>query len=154
VNHSEWSFTPDGEAIRFGMGAVKNLGQSAVEAIGKAREEVGRFTSLHQFCEKVDLGSVNRRMIESLIKAGAMDSLEGTRSQKWAAVEGAMEAGQRAQRDRECGQVGLFGEMLDADEAHSTPLPNVPDWTDKGSSAAKGVARLLGHWTSAGPLYG
>ena len=54
VNHSEWSFTPDGEAIRFGLGAVKNLGQSAVEAIGKAREEVGRFQSLHQFCEKVD----------------------------------------------------------------------------------------------------
>ena len=57
VNHSEWSFTPDGEAIRFGLGAVKNLGQSAVEAIGKAREEEGRFTSLHEFCEKVDLGA-------------------------------------------------------------------------------------------------
>src|ERR1035441_9743057 len=99
VNHSEWSFTPDGEAIRFGMGAIKNLGQSAVEAIGRARAEVGRFTSLHQFCEKVDLSSVNRRMIESLIKAGAMDSEEGTRSQKWAAVEGAMdsEEGTRSQ---------------------------------------------------------
>ena len=56
VNHSDWSFTPDGEAIRFGLGAVKNLGQSAVEAIGRAREEVGRFESLHQFCERVDLG--------------------------------------------------------------------------------------------------
>ena len=150
VNHSEWSFTPDGEAIRFGMGAVKNLGQSAVEAIGKARVEVGRFTSLHQFCEKVDLGSVNRRMIESLIKAGAMDSLEGTRSQKWAAVEGAMEAGQRAQRDRECGQVGLFGEMLDSGETHSTPLPNVPDWTDKEKLA--GEKELLGFWVTGHPL--
>ena len=74
VNHSEWSFTPDekavgGRGIRFGMGAVKNLGQSAVEAIAKAREEVGPFRSLHQLCEKVDLGAVNRRMIESLIKA-------------------------------------------------------------------------------------
>ena len=81
VNASEWSFTPDssasGLAIRFGLGAVKNLGQSAVEAIGRARQEVGRFRSLHQFCEKVDLGAVNRRMIESLIRAGAMDSLEG-----------------------------------------------------------------------------
>ena len=150
VNHSEWSFTPDGDAIRFGLGAVKNLGQSAVEAIGKAREEVGRFTSLHQFCEKVDLGSVNRRMIESLIKAGAMDSLEGTRSQKLAAVEGAMEAGQRAQRDRESGQVGLFGEMLDAGEAHSTPLPNVPDWTDKEKLA--GEKELLGFWVTGHPL--
>src|SRR5262245_34952399 len=137
VNHSEWSFTPDGEAIRFGMGAVKNLGQSAVEAIGKAREELGRFTSLHQFCEKVDLGSVNRRMIESLIKAGAMDSLDGTRSQKWAAVEGAMEAGQRAQWDRECGQVGLFGEVLAGEEHISKPLPNVPDWTEKDKLAGE-----------------
>ena len=71
VNHSDWSFTPDGEAIRFGLGAVKNLGQSAVEAIGRAREETGQFRSLHQFCEKVDLGALNRRMIESLIRAGA-----------------------------------------------------------------------------------
>src|SRR5580692_2667162 len=74
VNHSEWSFTPDdtapgGRGIRFGMGAVKNLGQSAVEAIGKAREAEGSFRSLHQLCEKVDLSAVNRRMIESLIKA-------------------------------------------------------------------------------------
>jgi DNA polymerase-3 subunit alpha len=152
VNHSEWSFTPDGDAIRFGMGAVKNLGQSAVEAIGKARAELGRFASLHQFCEKVDLGSVNRRMIESLIKAGAMDSLEGTRSQKWAAVEGAMEAGQRAQRDRESGQVGLFGEVLDAGDARATPLPNVPDWTDKEKLA--GEKELLGFWVTGHPLDG
>src|SRR5208283_3137608 len=130
VNHSDWSFTPDGQGIRFGLGAVKNLGQSAVEAITKARQEVGRFRSLHQFCEKVDLGAINRRMIESLIRAGAMDSLEGTRSQKFAVVESAMEAGQRAWRDRESGQVGLFGEAM-AGEAHSAPLPNVPDWTDK-----------------------
>jgi len=107
-----------------------------VEAIGKARQEVGRFLSLHQFCEKVDLGAINRRMIESLIRAGAMDSLEGTRSQKFAAVEGAMEAGQRAWRDRESGQVGLFGDAM-AGEAHAVPLPNVPDWTDKEKLAAR-----------------
>src|ERR1039458_1999952 len=118
VNHSDWSFTPDGQAIRFGLGAVKNLGQSAVEAIGRAREELKSFRSLHQFCEKVDMGAVNRRMIESLIRAGAMDSLEGTRSQKFAVVESAMEGGARAWRDRESGQVGLFGEMLAADENH------------------------------------
>jgi DNA polymerase-3 subunit alpha len=149
VNHSEWSFTPDGEAIRFGMGAVKNLGQSAVEAIGRARQEVGSFTSLHEFCEKVDMGSVNRRMIESLIKAGAMDSLEGTRSQKFAAVEGAMEAGQRAWRDRESGQAGLFGEVL-AGDPHAVPLPNVPDWTDKEKLA--GEKELLGFWVTGHPL--
>ena len=110
VNQSEWSFTPDGEAIRFGLGAVKNLGQGAVEAISKAREAEGPYTSIYQFCERVDLSAINRRMLESLIKAGAMDSLEGTRSQKMAALDSAMESAQRVQRDRECGQVGLFGE--------------------------------------------
>jgi len=150
VNHSEWSFTPDGQAIRFGLGAVKNLGQAAVEAIGKARAEVGRFTSVHQFCEKVDLGAINRRMIESLIKAGAMETLEGTRSQKFAAVEGAMEAGQRAWRDRESGQAGLFGEMLESAEPHAMPLPNVPDWTDKEKLA--GEKELLGFWVTGHPL--
>jgi DNA polymerase-3 subunit alpha len=153
VNHSEWSFTPDdkapgGRGIRFGMGAVKNLGQSAVEAIAKAREEVGPFRSLHQLCEKVDLSAVNRRMIESLIKAGAMDSLDGTRSQKMAALDGAMEAGQRAWRDRESGQGGLFGEVLE--EQVDQPLPNVPDWTDKEKLA--GEKELLGFWVTGHPL--
>jgi DNA polymerase-3 subunit alpha len=150
VNHSDWSFTPDGQAIRFGLGAVKNLGQSAVEAIGRARVEVGRFRSLHEFCEKTDMGAVNRRMIESLIRAGAMDSQEGTRSQKMAALDGAMEAGQRAWRDRESGQVGLFGEILGAEEQHEAPLPNVPDWTDKDKLA--GEKELLGFWVTGHPL--
>jgi DNA polymerase-3 subunit alpha len=150
VNHSDWSFTPDGEAIRFGLGAVKNLGQSAVEAIGRAREETGQFRSLHQFCETVDLGALNRRMIESLIRAGALDSLEGTRSQKVAALDGAMEAGQRVWRDRECGQVGLFGEAHGHEEERDAPLPNVPDWNDKEKLAAE--KEMLGFWVTGHPL--
>jgi DNA polymerase-3 subunit alpha len=120
-----------------------------VEAIGKARVEIGSFTSLHEFCEKVDLGSVNRRMIESLIRAGAMDSLEGSRSQKMAAVEGAMESGQRAQRDRDSGQVGLFGEII-SEEPHTVRLPNVPDWADAEKLA--GEKELLGFWVTGHPL--
>jgi DNA polymerase-3 subunit alpha len=150
VNFSDWSFTPDGEAIRFGLGAIKNLGQSAVEAIHKSREEAGKFTSLHEFCERVDLGAVNRRMIESLIRAGAMDTLAGSRSQKMAAVEGAMESGARAWRDRESGQGGLFGELIEAGEKHEAPLPNVPDWTDKEKLA--GEKELLGFWVTGHPL--
>jgi DNA polymerase III subunit alpha len=149
VNHSEWSFTPDGEAIRFGLGAIKNLGQSAVEGICKAREETGKFTSLHEFCEQVGAGAINRRMIESLIRAGAMDSLQGHRSQKFAAVEGAMESAQRAWRDKESGQVGLFGEII-AEEPHEMPLPNVPEWTDKETLA--GEKELLGFWVTGHPL--
>ncbi len=149
VNHSDWSFTPDGEAIRFGLGAVKNLGPSAVEAIASARAG-GVFHSLHDFCEKVNLADLNRRMIESLIRAGAMDSLEGTRSQKFAVVEAAMESGQRAWRDREHGQGGLFGEMLAAEETHAAPLPNVPDWTDKEKLG--GEKEMLGFWVTGHPL--
>jgi DNA polymerase-3 subunit alpha len=153
VNHSEWSFTPDdtapgGRGIRFGLGAVKNLGQSAVEAIAKARAEVGAFRSLHQLCEKVDLSAVNRRMIESLVKAGAMDTLDGSRSQKMAGLDGAMESGQRVWRDRASGQGGLFGEVLE--EQADMPLPNVPDWTDKEKLA--GEKELLGFWVTGHPL--
>jgi DNA polymerase-3 subunit alpha len=154
VNFSEWSFTPNGtprngKGIRFGLGAVKNLGQSAVEAIGQAREQIGRFTSLHQFCETVDIGAVNRRMIESLIRAGAMDTLEGTRSQKFAAVESAMEGGQRVLRDRQSGQAGLFGALVD-DEPQQAALPNVPEWGDKETLA--GEKELLGFWVTGHPL--
>ena len=150
VNASEWSFTPDGDkSIRFGLGAVKNVGQSAVEAIARARQEVGRFRSLDEFCEKVDVGGVNRRMIESLIKAGAMDTLEGTRSQKTAVIDRAMETGQRAWRDRESGQEGLFGEAHH-EVSHAAPLPNVPDWTDKEKLA--GEKEMLGFWVTGHPL--
>jgi DNA polymerase-3 subunit alpha len=150
VNYSEWSFTPDGDAIRFGLGAVKNLGQGAVEAIGKSREADGKFKSIYEFCERCDLSAVNRRMIESLIKAGAMDELEGMRSQKFAAVESAMEAGARAQRDRESGQVGLFGEPAPGEEHPAKPLPNVPEWTEKDKLA--GEKELLGFWVTGHPL--
>jgi DNA polymerase-3 subunit alpha len=151
VNHSEFNFTPDGDnQIRFGLGAVKNLGQGAVEAICRARQEDGAFTSIYQFCEKVDMSAVNRRMLESLIKAGAMDSLEGTRAQKMAAVEGAMESGQRVWRDRESGQGGLFGEIFGNAETHAKPLPDVPDWTEKDKLA--GEKELLGFWVTGHPL--
>jgi DNA polymerase-3 subunit alpha len=154
VDHSDWSFTPDGEAIRFGLGAVKNLGPSAVEAIAKARQEAGAFRSLHQFCERIDPGAMNKRMIESLIRAGAMDSLEGTRSQKAAALDGAMEAGQRVWRDRESGQHGLFGDGLPVDAelyGHANrPLPTVPDWSDKEKLAAE--KEMLGFWVTGHPL--
>jgi len=151
VNASEWSFTPDSEkAIRFGLGAVKNVGQSAVEAIARARHEGGRFRSLDEFCERVDSGAVNRRMMESLIKAGAMDTLEGTRSQKMAVIERAMESGQRAWRDRENGQEGLFGESHDHEEKHAAPLPTVPDWSDK--EKLTGEKEMLGFWVTGHPL--
>ncbi len=94
--------------------------------------------------------ALNRRMIESLIRAGAMDSLSGTRSQLFAAVEGAMESGARAQRDALCGQEGLFGMFMAEEEHHDKPLPNVPDWTPKEKLQAE--KEMLGFYVTGHPL--
>jgi DNA polymerase-3 subunit alpha len=155
VNASDWNFTPDdtapnGKGIRFGLGAVKNLGPNAVEAIRAAREKLGRFLSLYEFCEHVDLSSINKRMIESLIRAGAMDSLEGTRAQLFAATESAMEAGQRVWRDRVSGQGGLFGDMTPEEGPVEKPLPQVPDWT--GREKLQGEKEMIGFYVTGHPL--
>jgi DNA polymerase-3 subunit alpha len=155
VNASDWSFTPDdtaphGKGIRFGLGAVKNLGPNAVEAIRAAREKLGRFLSIYEFCEHVDLSSINRRMLESLIRAGAMDTLEGTRAQLFAATESAMEAGQRVWRDRVNGQGGLFGDMTPEEGPIEKPLPQVPDWT--GREKLQGEKEMLGFYVTGHPL--
>jgi DNA polymerase-3 subunit alpha len=109
VNQSDLDFTPAGDSIRFGLGAVKNVGQGAVEAITKARAEGGAFTSIFNFCDRINLAAVNRRVIESLIKAGAADSLTGNRAQLTEALDRALDSGMRSARDREMGQGGLFG---------------------------------------------
>ena len=151
VNASAQNFTPDGEAIRFGLGAVKNVGGNAIEAICQARTKAGKFTSLHQFCELVDLAALNRRMIESLIRAGALDSLEGTRAQQMAAVEGAMESGSRHQRDHASGQGGLFGMFAQEEEQHAPqPLPKVADWTPRETLNSE--KEMLGFYVTGHPL--
>jgi len=153
VNASEYNFTPvsdeKGQAIRFGLGAVKNVGQNAVEAIIKARGELGRFKSIYQFCEHVDMQSTNRRVIESLIKAGALDSIEGTRSQLLLALDGAIESGNRAAKDRDSGQAGLFGGGP-ADEHPEPALPKANDWTLK--EKLQGEKELLGFYITGHPL--
>jgi DNA polymerase III subunit alpha len=150
VNKSDKDFTPDGEAIRFGLCAIKNVGAGAVESIITARNEKGLFTSIYNFCERVDT-SVNRRVIESLIRAGAMDSLKGTRSQLFAVIDSAMETGQRSQRDKLSGQTGLFA-MGGGDEEHTPeqPLPNLPDWTNAEKLANE--KELLGFYVTGHPL--
>jgi len=149
TNKSDWSFTPDGNAVRFGLGAIKSIGQSAVESILAARQEGGPFKSLYDFCERVDLSAVNRRMIESLIKAGALDSLAPVRAQLFAAVEGAMELGQKTQRDRQSGQAGLFSAMF-GDAPPEKPLPNLPEWSDQ--DRLTGEKEVLGFYVTGHPL--
>ena len=150
VNKSDKDFTPDGDAIRFGLCAIRNVGAAAVDSMLAAREKDGPFTSIYNLCERVDLTCVNKRMIESLIKSGAMDSLNGTRSQLFAVIDPAMETGARAQRDLLSGQGGLF--MMDASaEEHPEPsLPAVPDWDDAQKLAAE--KEMLGFYVTGHPL--
>jgi DNA polymerase-3 subunit alpha len=149
-------FTPNGEAIRFGLAAVKNVGGNAIESILKAREEAGgRFKSFWEFCEKIDLRLMNKRVIESLIKAGALDSL-GKRGPLMAAVDKAMERAQKAQRDKEQGQAGLFGLFDEAPRAgrEGAPvgddLPKVADWEE--SERLTMEKEVLGFFVSGHPL--
>ena len=151
VNSSDKDFTPAADGIRFGLGAIKNVGGAAVDSIIEARATGGRFRTLFDFCERVNLGAVNRRMIESLIKAGAMDSLEGNRAQLTAVIDSAMETGQRTQQDRESGQAGLFGDLLgDTGAPHEAPLPKLPNWTRQ--EKLSGEKELLGIYVTGHPL--
>jgi DNA polymerase-3 subunit alpha len=143
---------PEGQAIRFGLAAVKNVGGNAIESILKARTEVGgRFTSFWEFCEKVDLRVMNKRVIESLIKAGALDSLGG-RGQLMAAVDKAMERAQKAQRDEAQGQTGLFGLFDEGPKAGSgaDALPQVAEWEESVRLANE--KEVLGFFVSGHPL--
>ncbi len=151
VNSSDKDFTPSDAGIRFGLGAIKNVGGVAVDSIIQARSAEGPFKSLYNFCERVNLGAVNRRMIESFIKAGAMDSLEGNRAQFWSVIDSAMETGQRLQKDRESGQVGLFGGLFGTEEEQAEPvLPKLPDWTRHEKLTAE--KELLGIYVTGHPL--
>ena len=150
VNVSDWSFTPHGEAIRFGLGAVKNVGQHAIESIVVARKEIGQFSSIFQFCEKVDLRLLNKRVMESLIKSGAMDGL-GRRAQLMAVVDNAMESAAKAQRDSAMGQHGLFGVFADDQpQTKEKPLPNIPDWDEHQRLACE--KEILGFFITGHPL--
>jgi DNA polymerase III subunit alpha len=151
INVSDAYFTPHGEAIRFGLAAVKNVGHNAIESIVAARKAVGKFTSILQFCEKVDLHLLNKRVIESLIKSGAVDSL-GRRAQLMAVVDSAMEHAAKTQKDNELGQHGLFGVFRQDDEAttHEKPLPNTPDWDEHERLAHE--KEILGFFITGHPL--
>ena len=150
ISVSDANFTPHGESIRFGLAAVKNVGGNAIESIVTARKKLSRFKSIFEFCEHVDLRLLNKRVLESLIKSGAMDSF-GRRAQLMTVLDKAMEQGQKVQRDAEFGQHGLFGVFQQEEIAEQNgKLPNVPDWDEHTRLAAE--KEILGFFISGHPM--
>ena len=149
INFSDANFTPHGSAIRFGLSAVKNVGRTAIDSILQARKELGEFSSIFEFCEKVDLRLLNKRVLESLIKSGAMDAF-GTRAQLMAALDKAIERAQKTQRDAEMGQHGLFGVFQSEMPQQEDRLPDVPDWDEHQRLAAE--KEILGFFITGHPM--
>jgi DNA polymerase-3 subunit alpha len=149
INVSDANFTPHGQAIRFGLAAVKNVGHNAIESIVAARKELGKFKSIYEFCEKVDLRLLNKRVLESLIKSGAMDSL-GRRAQLMAVLDKAMDHAQKTQRDAESGQHGLFGVFDEEVHPQEDRLPDTPDWDEHTRLANE--KEILGFFITGHPL--
>jgi DNA polymerase-3 subunit alpha len=153
INRSQLNFSvdKDADAVRFGLTAIKGLGEGAIQSILEARSALGgRIPSLHTLCEVLDLRLANKRVFEALVKSGACDSLipdsevvarllAGTaekrvlqhwRARLFAGIDSACEHGSRTQRDRELGQTDLFGAGPDDGAPAIVPLPSVPDWTE------------------------
>jgi len=150
VNSSDLVFTPSGNSILFGLTAIKNVGPAAIESVLAARQKLGRFDSLLQFCEGVDMRLLNKRVIESLIKAGAFDSRGVRRAQLMAILDRAMEIGQKLQRETQSGQHGLFVGHAETSPPAALELPDVPEWSE--SERLAGEKEVLGFYVTGHPL--
>src|SRR6476619_1749006 len=159
INASELAFTVGPQGVRFGLCAIKNVGEGAILSMLAVRKELGRIDSLYTLCEHADQRLVNKRVLESLVKAGAMDSLlpasagsvASRRARLFAAVDKAIEHGGRHQRDRDKGQSQLFGGGdHDGPSAGAAVLPDAPAWSDIQQLA--GEKEALGLYMSGHPL--
>jgi DNA polymerase-3 subunit alpha len=153
VNESRADFTPVGEKIRFGLAAVKNVGEKAVEEILQSRQRDGLFQSLFDFCRRVDLASVNRRVIESLIKCGAFDGTGISRGRMVTALDDAMRAGQAHQRDQASNQIDIFAVLGTHTKGGKLPTDMYPagtEWSAQESLAFEKEA--LGFYITGHPL--
>ncbi len=150
VNESAVNFVPTDRGIRFGLAAVKNVGAAAAGSIVDGRGEHGPSQDLYEFCERLDLGAVNRRVVESLIAAGACDSLGGHRAQLLEALDRAMRNAQAIQEERRRGQFSLFGGDSALEVEHQPVLPDVSEWTE--TERLSHEKELLGFYVSSHPL--
>lgn len=154
VNESSVAFAParEGTVIRFGLAAIKGVGEVAVEGILRARDEKGKFTSLLDLCQRVDGRTVNRKVLEALIKCGACDSLGETRATLFSQIEYTLARAASAAHDRERGQASLFGLMEQKEEnlAPEKATEKLPEWPQSELLAAE--KELLGFYVTGHPL--
>ena len=153
VNESEMKFTVVGENIRFGLSAVKNVGEGAIESILAAREKLGKFTSLYNFCENIDSRLVNKKVLESLIKCGAFDCFKLYRSQLLVILDKAMEMAGNLQKDRSNGQLSFFDNLGDSRTELKNDFKDIPDikeWPE--SQLLSFEKQMLGFYVTGHPL--
>ena len=152
VNESFIGFTVVGKKIRFGLAAIKNVGDRAVEAIIKGREEFSKIKSLYDFTEKVDSGMVDKQVVESLIKCGAFDSLGERRAPLVEVINEAIKIGWEKQQDRQAGQLNVFGAAGKTGPGNGLlpTMPDVPDWPEE--ELLKYEKDLLGFYITGHPL--
>jgi DNA polymerase-3 subunit alpha len=149
INQSRADFFVEGGAIRFGLGAVKNVGAGAIESMVKARASRGPFKSIFDFCARVDLRLANKKVIESLIMAGAMDGLGGHRHQLLNALDDATAHAQKTAAQQRSRQASIFEQAPEA-AAIEPPLPNVPAWPTP--QILENEKATLGFYLSGHPL--
>jgi DNA polymerase-3 subunit alpha len=132
VNESESRFIVSGSCIRFGLAAVKGVGNAAIEVIVEERTQNGPFESLYDFCERVPLSKVNKKVLEALIKCGALDSTKASRSQMMAVLEDALDHGNRVQKEKADVQMDLFADsgLGSAIPASIPEMPDMAEWED------------------------
>ncbi len=151
VNHSDKAFAVDGSNIRFGMCAIKNVGEGPTEKIVAEREANGPFKDIFDFCARCETRVVNKKLIESLNRVGAFDSTEWNRRQVEAVLENAMSEAQITQRDREAGQTSLFDMMDEADMGTAVHAqPDLAEWPE--AELLQYEKELLGLYVSSHPL--
>ena len=154
VNDGQALFAPDAakrKAIRFGLAAIKGVGEVAVQGIIKAREQGGRFTSLGDLCERVDTRTVTRKTIEALIKCGACDCFRETRASMCASIDRVLARASEIARDRQQGQSSMFGMLEEsAPTKKSEEMARVPEWPQHELLAHE--KELLGFYVTGHPM--
>ncbi|HPJ39400.1 MAG TPA: DNA polymerase III subunit alpha [Spirochaetota bacterium] len=152
INYSEYDFTIENNTIRFGLNAIKGIGEKAIDSIIHARKEMKSFATLSDFLENIDIFSVNKGAMESLIKAGALDSVHANRAQLCANIDLLLETAKKQQQDKLSGQGSLFDTAEPGDDAYSSPyeLSHVRSWHD--NEKLQYEKEVLGLYITGHPL--